>query len=105
MKSHWFFILLGVILFGCCAASENNSNEGSLVKKNLIHYHHTENCGGHELLMQKIVFMDEGHEMWLYCANGKFVGIDHSPDCEKCHPKATSLLEEKEEEKSDYWGW
>ena len=99
----WLLVIIGIILVGCCASNEYNPDNSVLIKKIHLQYHHSENCNGHQATLEKIVFEDEGHTMWLYWINNSIAIID-SPDCKICHPKEPeSILEETP--KSDYWGW
>lgn len=97
---------------GLCSADHKDSKEGVLIKKSYIQAHHTENCSGHNLVIGRIDFEQEGHDMWMFIrdgngnsvANSSIVSIVHSPNCKKCNPdkEEIPIVEEK---KSDYWGW
>lgn len=107
-------LLLGFLFVcGLCSADKKDSEQGVLVKKTLIEYHHSENCSGHDFLIGRIDFQQEGHDMWMFIkegASGKSYGIndiisiEHSPDCKLCHPEETTPIVE-ETKPSDYWGW
>ena len=113
----FLLIIMGLILIGgLCSADQNDSKEGVLVKKTLIQAHHTENCSGHEFMIGRIDFKQEGHDMWLFIKEGNdgksysssdIINIEHSPECEKCHPKEVSILDEllTEDSTSSHWGW
>ncbi len=99
-------IALLLILVGCCSSeSVRNSTVGSLVKKTKIEWHHTENCRGHQDIVEKFTFELEGHEMWmLHLKNHGNRTIIHSPECPKCKnsdPESVVTTETS----SDYWGW
>jgi len=102
-------ILLVIILFalvGCCAADENaGPNSGDLVKKVKVYYHHTENCSGHVVTIERIKFEVDGHEMWLFETSSTRLNVIHSPECKKCNPSSTSILDIPSTKTDDYWGW
>lgn len=108
----WLLVIIGIMVLGCGPApSTNGSDEGQLVKKIYLNYHHTENCPGHDIQIGKVLFKDEGHDMIMYFVsnNGNessnpHISIIHHPKCELCNPESSeSVLEE--EPKSSYWGW
>lgn len=111
-----FIILLLGFLFVCglCSADKKDSEEGFLVEKTFIQYHHTENCSGHDFLIGRIDFQQKGHDMWMFIRegnNGKSYGdsdiinIMHSPICKLCHPEIVEQESPIETSTSDYWGW
>jgi len=113
----FIILLLGLILIGgLCSADRSDSKEGVLVKKTFIQAHHTENCSGHEFMIGRIDFKQEGHDMWLFIKEGNdgksysssdIINIQHSPECEKCNPKEKSIFDEPitETSTSSDWGW
>lgn len=108
-------LLLGILLIcGLCSADEQDSKVGVLVKKTFIEYYHTENCKGHDFLIGRIDFKQEGHDMWLFIKEGNdnktysisdVINVMHSPDCKLCNPESKSIFEETTTTTSDYWGW
>jgi hypothetical protein len=97
-------------LVGCCANQSQPSDEGQLVYKTVVHYHHSANCAGHEYTIGKIDFQIDGHDMWLLLmgdvstSNSTKVPM-HSPDCQKCKSDSNLTEEVNEEINSTYWGW
>ncbi len=95
-------LILGILLIGCCSAdSDRNSKVGSLVIKTRVEFHHTENCRGHYITIERLDFQQEGHDMWLIGTSSEWKNIMHSPNCKKCN-KSNSVLDTTT---SDYFGW
>jgi hypothetical protein len=99
-----------LILVGCCANQSQSSDEGELVNKTIIQYHHSANCTGHEYIIGKVNFQIDGHDMWLLLMDDRSNKgcnkiVIHSPDCQKCSSVLDSTEDTKEETTSSYWGW
>lgn len=108
----WLLVIIGILVLGCGSApSTNDSDEGQLVKKIYLNYHHTENCSGHDVQLGKVSFKDDGHDMIMYFisnngneSNNPNISVVHSPKCELCNPEAEPVVEAPATT-SSYWGW
>lgn len=92
------FILL---FYSCCPLNVNHSEGNSADCISIEWRHNTENCNGHFIIIERIDFKINDHDMWLFKENqGSVLNIMHSPECSKCNDSPKT-----ETKTSDYWGW
>lgn len=110
-----FLILLGILLVGCGPApathqDDSSSNEKYISKVVGKAYHGDKSCPGHEIIVEKHPFEEEGHDMWLWVTTlhgvdgYQSITVEHSPNCRKCNPEKTSIFDETPTTSND-WGW
>jgi len=107
----WLLVIIGIMVLGCGPAPSTNDslNEHYISRTIGKAYHADQCCKGHAILLEKHVFQEDGHEMWLWITclqNTDYhsINVIHSPNCELCHPKTETVVEEPTTT-SDYWGW
>ena len=113
----WLLVIIGTVVLvcgfvtGCVIApsttdSENEHYVAKVVGKS---YHAHGSCKGHGIVVEKHVFEEDGHEMWLWMTwlqniDYRSINVIHSPNCKLCNPKTETVVEESATT-SDYWGW
>lgn len=98
------------MVLGCGPAPSTNDsfNERYISRPIGKAYHADRGCKGHAILVEKHVFEEDGHEMWLWitCIQNtdyRSINIMDSPNCKLCHPKTETVVEEPATT-SSYWG-
>lgn len=98
IKCSLLFILL---FYSCCPENVSHSEGNSADCIKIEWSHDTEGCYGHSIIIERIGFKIDNHDMWLFKVNqGDIKNIMHSPECSKCNNSSKT-----EDKMSDYFGW
>ncbi|MBO7451693.1 MAG: hypothetical protein J6U54_15165 [Clostridiales bacterium] len=113
----WLLVIIGTVVLvcgfvtGCVIApsTTDSLNEHYISRTIGKAYHPERGCKGHAIIVEKHVFEEDGHEMWLWvtCLQNtdyRSINIMDSPNCKLCHPKTETVVEEPVTT-SSYWGW
>ena len=94
--------LLFILIFYSCSPKDTNLSTGNTADHIRVEwFHSTGSCNGHSIIIEKIDFKINDHDMWLIRSyQGNTLNVMHSPECSKCNNSSKT-----EDKTSDYWGW